>query len=87
MGKPLQNWLSRHRNPTNFWIHMFAIPLTFLVPPVLIALGHWMLAGAMFLAGYSLQFLGHIVEGNRSGEEMLVRKILGRGSSDNSRQA
>ena len=87
MPKAIDNWLSRHRNPTNFWIHMLALPVTFLVPPVLMVLGHWLGAGAMFLGGYALQFLGHVVEGNRSGEEMLVRRILGRPFSDRSDKA
>ena len=30
----------------------------------------------MFIGGYALQFIGHIIEGNRSGEEMFVRRLL-----------
>jgi hypothetical protein len=30
----------------------------------------------MFVGGYVVQFIGHLVEGNRSGEEMLLRRIL-----------
>jgi len=32
----------------------------------------------MFAAGYALQFVGHLIEGNRSGEEMLLRRLFGR---------
>ncbi len=30
----------------------------------------------MFVGGYALQFIGHIIEGNISGEEMLIRRLL-----------
>ena len=33
---------------------------------------------ATFAGGYALQFIGHFVEGSRSGEEILVRRILGK---------
>ncbi len=78
MLKPIENWLSRHKNPTSFWLHMIGIPACFLVTPVLLCLRQWWLSGAMFVAGYALQFLGHLIEGNRSGEEMLLRRLLGR---------
>ncbi len=78
MGNPLQNWMNRHQNPTNFWIHMVAIPATFIAPIVAMILQMWILAGILFVTGYAMQFLGHAVEGNRSGEEMLLRRLLGR---------
>jgi hypothetical protein len=78
MIKPLERWLSRHKNPTSFWLHMIGIPACFLVAPILLILQEWTLAGMMFLAGYALQFIGHLIEGNRSGEEMLLRRLLGR---------
>ena len=31
-----------------------------------------------FVGGYALQLLGHLVEGNRSGEEVLLRRLTGR---------
>lgn len=80
MIKPIENWLSRHRNPTSFWLHMIGIPACFLVTPVLLLLELWMLAAAFFVGGYALQFIGHFVEGNRSGEELLVRRIVGKKS-------
>jgi hypothetical protein len=75
--KPLDNWLSRHRNPVSFWMHMVGVPMT--VAAVVVAVMGYVLAGVgLFVAGYALQFLGHAIEGNRSGEEMLVRKLLRR---------
>ena len=73
----LRNWRSRHRNSTNFLLHMAGIPATILAVPLAV-LEYWLLAGGVFLGGYALQFLGHIVEGNRSGEEELLRRILRR---------
>ncbi|MFP4104653.1 MAG: Mpo1-like protein [Phycisphaerae bacterium] len=78
MPRPIQNWMSRHRNPANFWIHMAAIPMTFVVPVICLLMQRWWLAGAFFVGGYALQFVGHVVEGNRSGEEMLLRRIFAR---------
>ena len=76
--KAVDNWRKRHRNRTNFWLHVIGIPACFLAAPLLLILGEWYLGPALFVAGYALQFIGHLVEGNRSGEEMLLRKALGR---------
>jgi uncharacterized membrane protein YGL010W len=78
MTNALENWKSRHRNPTNFWLHMLGIPASFVACPVLLILQEWLLAVVFFMAGYALQFLGHLVEGNRSGEEMLLRRLVAR---------
>ena len=77
MSKAISNWRRRHRNTTNFWLHMMGIPACFAAAPSLLALGRGWLALAVFVTGYALQFIGHLVEGNRSGEEMLLRKLLG----------
>ena len=76
--KAVTNWRKRHRNPTSFWVHMIGIPACFVAAPVLALFHQWWLAGGMFVGGYALQFIGHMVEGNRSGEEMLIRRLLGR---------
>ena len=73
----VRNWMARHRNRTNFLLHMAGIPATVAAIPLAV-LGYWLLAGGLFVGGYALQFLGHIVEGNRSGEEALLRRILKR---------
>ena len=75
MLRPIHNWLSRHRDPANFWIHMLGIPATIVAVPLALT-GYWTTAAAMFVAGYALQFIGHAVEGNRSGEAMLMRRLL-----------
>ena len=73
---PFRKWPSRHRNRTNFMLHMVGIPATIVAVPLAV-LSHWLLAGGMFMAGYALQLIGHVVEGNRSGEERVIRKLLG----------
>ena len=75
----IANWRKRHRNTTSFYLHMMGIPACFLAAPVMLVLRQWLLAAVLFVAGYLLQFIGHLVEGNRSGEEMLLRRLLGRG--------
>lgn len=76
--KAIENWLSRHRNSTSFWLHMVGIPMCFVAAPVLLIVRQWWLALALFVGGYALQFIGHAIEGNRSGEEMLLRRLLGK---------
>lgn len=76
---PIRNWLSRHQDPTSFWLHMLGIPATVAAIPLLV-LRHHALAAALFAAGYALQFLGHALDGSVSGEEMLVRRLLRRPS-------
>lgn len=78
MRKLLDGWLSRHKNPMSFWLHMAGIPACFLAAPVMLVIQQWWWALGLFVGGYALQFLGHIIEGNRSGEEELVRKLLGK---------
>jgi len=75
---PIARWMSRHRNPVSFWLHMVGIPACFVAAPLLLVFGRYFQAGAFFAAGYALQFIGHAVEGNQSGEGLLVRRLLGR---------
>ena len=74
----VQNWRSRHRNRTSFFLHMLGIPACFLAAPILLILGYWLAAPVAFCAGYAVQFLGHLIEGNRSGEEIFLRRLFGR---------
>jgi uncharacterized membrane protein YGL010W len=74
-----QNWLSRHRNPVSLALHAVGIPATVAgVVLVLAQPAYWLLAAGLFVGGYALQFLGHAIEGNRSGEELLLRRLLRR---------
>ena len=78
MMQAIDNWQKRHRNSTCFWLHMMGIPACFIAAPILLILRQWLLSLAIFVGGYALQFIGHLIEGNRSGEEMLLRRILGK---------
>jgi len=78
MHNPIANWRKRHRNPTNFYLHVVGIPACFIAAPAMLVFREWWLALALFVCGYALQFVGHFIEGNRSGEEMLLQRILGR---------
>lgn len=70
------NWLTRHKNTANYTIHMFAFLIGFAAPPVLLVYKHWWWAAGLFVLGYAMQFIGHAIEGNKSGEELLLRRIL-----------
>ncbi len=73
----LGDWVSRHRNRANFWLHMVGIPPTVAAIPLAV-LGCWLLAAVFLLGGYVLQILGHSIEGNRSGEERVLRRLISR---------
>jgi hypothetical protein len=74
----LEKYLARHQHPANLWLHVVGLPVTFVVPVVLLATGRWWWALTSFATGYALQFLGHAIEGNDAGEMILVKKLLGR---------
>jgi hypothetical protein len=73
---PIGRWLARHRNPVNFWLHMLGVPACFVAAPIVLVFGQAILAGVLFVSGYAVQFIGHLVEGNQSGEEALLRKMM-----------
>jgi len=74
----IKNYLPRHRNRTNQWLHLIGVPLTFVGTPVAIAQGvEWYWPLLCFLGGYGLQFAGHAVEGNDAGEIVFLKKKLG----------
>lgn len=78
MSNPISNWRKRHLNPTSFWLHMAGIPACFIAAPILLILHQWWAAGICFVGGYAVQFIGHAIEGNQSGEEMLFRRLFGK---------
>jgi hypothetical protein len=78
LKKAYYDWRKRHLNRVSFWLHMVGIPACFVVAPVLLILRMWWWALVFFVGGYILQFIGHAIEHNRSGEEMLLRRIFGR---------
>ncbi len=80
----LANWLERHQHPVSFWLHVLGIPMTIVaIPLALVQLSRdqwdlWWRPAALFLGGYFLQWVGHLVEGNDMGEWILVKKLMGR---------
>ena len=86
MAQPvwLTNWLERHQHPLSFWLHMVGIPLTLLALPLAgyqLAIWRWDLwwrPVGLIAAGYALQWLGHVIEGNDMGEVILIKRWLGK---------
>ncbi|MEM1061538.1 MAG: Mpo1-like protein [Planctomycetota bacterium] len=72
------NYVARHRHPGNIAFHVVGLPVTFVLPVVLLIGGQTAAAGLSFAVGYALQFAGHAVEGNDAGEIVLFKKWLGR---------
>jgi hypothetical protein len=75
--KPLQGWRARHRHPLSFSLHIVGIPMTLLAIPNLFR-HQWRTAARLFGGGYTLQFLGHLVEGNPPGEVLAIQRVVTR---------
>lgn len=74
----VKNYIARHQNCANQVLHLFGVPITFVVSVHFLIHREWLCAGAAFVGGYILQFLGHAIEGNDAGEVVLFKKLLGR---------
>jgi uncharacterized membrane protein YGL010W len=85
MTKPawLANWLERHQHPLSLALHVVGIPLT--IAALIVGLIQlidwrwdlWWRPATLFVLGYLLQWIGHLIEGNDMGEVILVKKRLG----------
>lgn len=74
----LKNYLPRHRNRCNQYLHLLGVPLTFVGTPYCVVSGTaWYWPVGCFLVGYGLQFAGHAVEGNDAGEVVFLKKAFG----------
>jgi uncharacterized membrane protein YGL010W len=79
-------WAERHTHRLNLIMHLMGIPLTVAALPVLIFYSSaWALA--LFISGYAVQFLGHAIEGNKSGEQLLCEKLRRRDRPPSSRSS
>ncbi len=78
LKRAIDDWLERHRNPTSLVLHIIGIPACFVAAPILLITGQWLAAAICFVVGYALQFLGHLIAGNTSGEAMLFRWLARR---------
>jgi hypothetical protein len=73
-----RDYLTRHQNPWNRALHVVGVPLTPFLFLYLLVRRRFVGAGAAFVVGYALQWLGHSIEGNDVGEWTVARKLLGR---------
>src|SRR5262245_53565755 len=74
--KARRNWLDRHQDSRNFWIHMLGIPLAMSGLIALFILPWYWGVGGLVL-GYFLQWIGHRWEGNDVGEWAAIKRLLG----------
>jgi uncharacterized membrane protein YGL010W len=63
MSSFIDNYKEKHQHPLNRLTHSIGIPLIVISLPVF--LFSWRLALAMFVVGWILQFVGHVIEGNQ----------------------
>jgi hypothetical protein len=79
LRRALWHWLERHRHPFNFAIHLVGIPLTVIGVVLLFTWpwDEWYWGVGLFVFGYVLQFVGHLVEGNDMGEWAGIKRMLG----------
>jgi uncharacterized membrane protein YGL010W len=81
--KVVESWIARHRDPASFVLHMVGIPPTILgvllipVYVMLISIPIFLLALALFVGGYLIQFLGHVIDASEPGEIKYLRKKMG----------
>lgn len=70
-GPSADDWVARysqsHQHPVNKFCHLIGIPMIvlslMLAPAALIWHGLWPFALGLFVAGWTLQFIGHLAEG------------------------
>ena len=70
-NKPMEDWVDEyaesHQHPMNRVCHTFGIPMIAISIPLFIVAffvaGLWVLPTALFVVGWTLQFVGHYFEG------------------------
>ena len=70
-NKPMSDWIAQyalsHQHPTNRLLHTLGIPMiavSILLAVVAVMVPQlWIVAGALFVIGWILQFIGHAFEG------------------------
>jgi hypothetical protein len=77
-------YLERHQHVASRVLHAIGVPMTvaaLVLAGVQLAGWRWDLwwrPASLFVLGYVLQYVGHLIEGNDMGEVVLVKKWLGR---------
>jgi uncharacterized membrane protein YGL010W len=59
----VDNYKSKHRHPLNRLSHSIGIPMILVSLPLFFVSWRWALG--LFLVGWALQFVGHLIEGNQ----------------------
>ena len=59
----LENYKAKHGHPLNKLSHSIGIPLIVISLPLFFF--NWRWALGLFIVGWALQFLGHLIEGNQ----------------------
>jgi uncharacterized membrane protein YGL010W len=59
----INNYKAKHRHPLNRLSHSFGIPMILVSLPLFFF--NWRWALLLFVVGWILQFVGHLIEGNR----------------------
>ncbi len=77
--RALRNWRRRHLHPFSLAIHLVGIPMTVVGIVLLFAWpwSEWYWGCGLFVLGYALQYLGHLVEGNEMGEWVALKRLFG----------
>lgn len=75
----IDHWIERHRHLPSLLLHLVGIPVSVLgvlLIPVYLPLLSWrmmLFSLGLFLGGYGLQFLGHLLEWTEPGEITAIR--------------
>ncbi|HEY8187587.1 MAG TPA: DUF962 domain-containing protein [Pyrinomonadaceae bacterium] len=59
----IENYKAKHQHPLNRLTHSIGIPLIVISLPIFFF--NWRWALALFVVGWALQLIGHLIEGNR----------------------
>jgi uncharacterized membrane protein YGL010W len=59
----LENYRAKHKHPLNKLCHSVGIPMIVVSLPLFFF--NWRWAASLFVVGWILQFLGHMIEGNQ----------------------
>jgi uncharacterized membrane protein YGL010W len=59
----IENYKAKHQHPLNKLTHSLGIPMIVISLPLFLFSWRWALA--LFIVGWTLQIIGHAIEGNR----------------------
>lgn len=71
----VSEYMARHRNPWNRALHLLGVPVAPILLVYFLVRGRLREAGAAFGVGYSLQWIGHRIEGNSMWDSLEGRAV------------